>query len=409
MKRPRLKRLSLGFLFTLIALYLVLLIPGPAVREPEAGAKVPFAWNWDDYFSKLELSFVEARSSDPLSLSGHVDERFKLLRNSLDTVRSAPFEPEAEIFDRLEFEMFELAPLVAADPRRIIDYIGTFNAVRAEVKNQSRRWDMNSEKARHRIYRLLYGGRAAVEEVMLQSPKDSYPALILSRDEPSSCPAAQILNVVVRSGDILISRGNAPTSALIARGNDYPGNFSHAALVYVDESTHQLFVIESHIEVGVTVSTIEQYLTDKKLRVMILRPRSDLPQIFFDPLLPHKAALMAYEKANARHIPYDFEMDYNDNGKLFCSEVASAAYSRLGLGLWSGISNISSAGLRSWLAAFGIRHFETQEPSDLEYDPQLTIVAEWRDPETLYKDHLDNAVIDVMLEGAEAGERLSYD
>jgi len=60
------------------------------------------------------------------------------------------------------------------------------------------------------------------------------------------------------------------------------------------------------------------------------------------------------------------------------------------------------------LAAFGVKYFETQEPSDLEYDPQLSVVAEWRDPETLYKDHLDNAVTDVMLEEADSGKTLSY-
>jgi len=40
----------------------------------------------------------------------------------------------------------------------------------------------------------------------------------------------------------------------------------------------------------------------------------------------------------------------------------------LSFSLWSGILHISSPGLRKWLAAFGVRHFETQEPSDLEYD-----------------------------------------
>jgi hypothetical protein len=72
-----------------------------------------------------------------------------------------------------------------------------------------------------------------------------------------------------------------------------------------------------------------------------------------------------------------------------------------------GISTISQPGLRRWLASFGVQHFETEEPSDLEYDPQLVVVAEWRDPETLYQDHVDNAVIDAMLEGAERGDRLA--
>ena len=57
-----------------------------------------------------------------------------------------------------------------------------------------------------------------------------------------------------------------------------------------------------------------------------------------------------------------------------------------------------------------MRNFETHEPSDLEYDPQLTVVAELRNPEALYERHKDDAVLDVMLEDAtKKNERLEYD
>jgi hypothetical protein len=36
------------------------------------------------------------------------------------------------------------------------------------------------------------------------------------------------------------------------------------------------------------------------------------------------------------------------------------------------------------------------------------VVAEWRDPDTLFTDHVDNAVIDAMVEIAEAGSHLDY-
>ena len=39
----------------------------------------------------------------------------------------------------------------------------------------------------------------------------------------------------------------------------------------------------------------------------------------------------------------------------------------------------------NWLSDFGVEHFITQMPADLEYDPQLSVVAEWRDPETLFR------------------------
>jgi len=267
---------------------------------------------------------------------------------------------------------------------------------------------MQDSLARRTLYRLLYGSRAALEEVMLQLPPDQVPTLTVGTDEPSATPWASILGVKIHSGDILVSRGGAPTSALIARGSDFPGNFSHIALVHVDPKTHLASILESHIERGVTVSTLEDYLNDTKLRVMVLRLRSDLPEILSDSMLPHRAATLAFEDAHSRHIPYDFEMNYEEHSKLFCSEVASAPYEKLGITLWMSRSSISTPGLRAWLGAFGVRSFITQEPSDLEYDPQLVVVAEWRDPMTLYKDHLDNAVIDVMLEQAEEGQELGY-
>jgi hypothetical protein len=101
-------------------------------------------------------------------------------------------------------------------------------------------------------------------------------------------------------------------------------------------------------------------------------------------------------------------MDYTDPSKLFCSEVASSAYHDVGIDLWMRLSTITRPGIRRWLSAFGVRHFQTQEPSDLEYDPQLVVVAEWRDPATLWQDHVDNAVIDAMLEDADSGTGLGY-
>ena len=329
------------------------------------------------------------------------------MRRTADRLSRTPIDPTSTALDSLEQGFFELGPLVAACPRGLESYVLLSGRLRDEIKWQSRHWDVSSEDARARLYRSLYGFRAAVEEVVLQAP-DRATALLPGTAEASATPSTVVHGVEVHSGDILVSRGGYPTSALIARGNDYPGNFSHVALVHVDPATHVASTIEAHIERGVAVSTAEQYLSDKKLRIMVLRLRSDLPALIADPMLPHRAATRAIERARAGHIPYDFAMDYTDPTRLFCSEVASSVYRDLGVTLWTGLSTISAPGLRRWLADFGVRHFETQEPSDLEYDPQLVVVAEWRDPATLLQDHIDNAVIDAMLEGADSGNVLPY-
>jgi hypothetical protein len=408
----KLKKILLVMMVALLAAYLLLLIPegsgqGDAMQSSPP-TKQAFAWNQDAYWKALEAKYAEMRQAGCKGVEADVRVRFNNLEKLLAHINGQELTHDAPEFGEAELRMFEVAPLVSACNTGLAEYLQLSSDLRAAVKQQSERWDMKNDAVRTTLYRLLYGSRGAVEEIMAQSPAGSFPALLKGTDEPSATPAADVRNILLHSGDILVSRGGAPTSALIARGSDYPGNFSHIAFVYVDPATKKAKIVEAHIEIGVVASTVEQYLADKKLRVMLLRPRADLPQIKKDPMLPHKAAEYAYKRATEGHVAYDFPMDYKDHTKLFCSEVASEAYERFGVNLWTGISNISSPGLRRWLAAFGVRHFETQEPSDLEYDPQLRVVAEWREPATLKKDRIDNAVTEVMLEGAEKGDSIDY-
>jgi len=401
------KRIILAGLF-LVAIYLLLLIPGSEPSPPRPAQQRPFLWDQDQYWSSLESRFVAARGRGCENLRDSILAGLAQTSHLTNSLRNVSFDEEDTVFDLIENNIFNLGPIVAACPGYLDEYIGTVVAMRSAVKDQSRHWDMNTIEVRERMYRLLYGSRAAVEEVMLQAPPSSVPANVLCDDEPSVTPSVEILGVRVHSGDILVSRGGAATSALIARGNDFPGNFSHVALLHVDSAGHAS-IIESHIEKGVAIATIEEYLRDTKLRIMVLRLRTDLTALVTDPMLPHKAASYSLATARARHVPYDFKMNFNDSSEFFCSEVVSNAYREFDINLWMGLSTISTRVVASWLAAFGVEHFETQEPSDLQYDPQLRVVAEWRDPEILFKDHVDNAVIDAMLEGAEQGERLDYD
>jgi len=407
-------RRSLGLASLVLVPLVLLAVPSAAPDVPPAPARGrSFAWNRDSLWLALEQRFVAVRAegcSATRSTARALDE----LDSLIVRIDGQALSPTAPVLDSLEMQLFAVAPLVAACDAAAAQFVPRLASLhvrmREAVKAQSRSWDVNTATARDRLYRALYGGRATVEEVMLQQPDATQrlvhgSALDAAR---SHAPSAESNGVTLHSGDILVSRGGFPTSALIARGNDYPGNFSHIALVHVDSATRAISVIEAHIEAGVSVSSAEKYLADKKLRVMVLRVRSDVPAVQKDPMLPHRAASGMLARAQAGHIPYDFTMDYADPSRLFCSEVASSAYRDAGLTLWMGLSTISRDGLRQWLSAFGVEHFATQEPSDLEYDPQMHVVAEWHDAATLFDDHVDNAVTDVMLEGADRGTPLTY-
>jgi len=357
----------------------------------------PFVWGQDDVWEELEERFVAARQADCATL------HLAPLRAELAALEGAT--PSDARWTDWEHAFFATAADTAACPdeaRALVDFYGE---ARASIRQTALGWDMETLGARQRLYRLLQGGRLAIEEVLLQMPPEQMPVIVRSAPVESAGPCTTLHETRVCSGDILVSRGGAPTSALIARGSDYPGSFSHVALVHVDEDG-TFRTIEAHIEVGVVVAGIEKYESDPKLRVMLLRPR---PEALDDPATPHRAASAALADAESRHIPYDFAMDWSDPSTLFCSEVASTHYADQGVELWRGLTKMSGSGTARWLSRFGVRNFETHGPSDLEHDPQLAVVAEWRDPDTLFRAHVDDAVVDALLEGAAEGDDVDYE
>lgn len=391
----------------LALLGLALFIPEGDV-EPAPIEGHPFSWGRDALWERLERDFDEAREAGCPARTEAIDRELAAFGRSLSAAERAGAGAEATRLDELEARLFELAPHFGACLDRVPELSARIALMRQVVKDLSQRWDPDDRDARDRLYRLLYGSRAVLEELLLQMDDPEPLALTRGVDERSATPSVELRGVTLHSGDVLASRGGAPTSALIARGNDYAGNFSHIALLHVAEDGTPT-VIESHIESGVGAFTAAQYLEDTKLRIMVLRLRADHPALEDEPRLPHLAATHALERARAGHIPYDFAMDWGDPSELFCSEVAYDAYASQGVELWRGRSSLSGPGLTRWLAQVGVEHFETLSPSDLEYDPQVRVVAEWRNAQTLFADHLDNAVLDVMLEGAEAGDELGYD
>lgn len=379
-----------------------LLLPEPRAPAPDSPQATPFVWDRDGRWRELEAQFVQARTA---GCEPGLERELAELEARIDDLGQT--RPDDARWNTTLEAFFRLAAGAGGCPASLEGLLQVREHLRRTVKRASIDWSGDAQ-ARRRVYTLLYGTRMATEELILQMTAGTAPDRTLVEDVASATPRAEVEGVTLHSGDLLLSRGGAPTSAFIARGNDYPGNFSHVALVHVDPDGGKVSIIESHIERGVAISTVEQYLADKKLRILLLRMRSDHPALLEDPQLPHRAAAASLDAVRAGHIPYDFEMDFTDPSEQFCSEVVSAAYRGQGVELWSNLSTFSSPGLARWMASFGVEHLETQSPSDLEYDPQLAVVAEWHGADTLLDDHIDNAVIDAMLEQAEAGAEVEH-
>ncbi len=233
----------LKFLLLIVVLYFLLLIPFPQNQvEIQKPSQDPFIWGQDILWEKLEVSFQNAKEIP----SEELDSIVKSMANECDNLFNENefkfLKAEDPFYTSIEKRFFQIAPLIAAQKNKSNWHIRFYNKVRKKLKSDSRNWDMNEASARNVSYRILYGMRATVEEILLQSSDEEFVSTMFVSNEPSVVPSVDILGIKVHSGDLLVSRGGAEVSAFISRGNDYPGNFSHVAIIHIDKETNPILL-----------------------------------------------------------------------------------------------------------------------------------------------------------------------
>jgi hypothetical protein len=198
----------------------------------------------------------------------------------------------------------------------------------------------------------------------------------------------------LRSGDILLTRGNAFTSAAIASLGEFDTQFSHMSMVYKDEN-NKLWTVEAHIEVGSFVRSLEDHILDKNARTMLFR--------YEDADLAHKAAEFIFKKVKKAsdttgNIFYDFGFDQEDSEDLFCSEVVSHAFDEVTSGTIEIPLHRSQLMSRKpeFVKMLGITASSSFVPADIEVDPRFKMIAEWRDVKKMDELLQKDAVLHAM-------------
>ncbi len=181
-----------------------------------------------------------------------------------------------------------------------------------------------------------------------------------------------------QSGDILLVRGTIHNSAAIARIGDVDSQFSHAALIYIDKRGRQ-YVVEALIADGATYGSLSYALSHNLGRAVVFRhPDADLA---------HRAAETIFRQVRRsrwffrQHIPYDFSMELDDTGRLFCSKLIRLAYAEASDGgfVMPAFPTRFHQASRDFLDRIGVTAVETFAPGDMELEPRLEAIAEWRD------------------------------
>lgn len=149
-----------------VAFYGLLLIPDRAPPPLANPNRESFSWNQDARWDVLETRFKGARALGCARIAGPTDRALRRGESFVSIITAHQLGPAATVYDRIEENLFQLGTLVSACRERLPAYIRLVTATRAAVKRQSEFWDFNAPTTTDRLYRLLYGSRAALEEVM---------------------------------------------------------------------------------------------------------------------------------------------------------------------------------------------------------------------------------------------------
>ncbi len=245
-------------------------------------------------------------------------------------------------------------------------------------------------------------------EFLVKGREQVLPTVALQGRAPSLLVNPAYTPLTLRSGDVLLTRGSAFVSAAIARIGDEDGQFSHLAMVYIADDGGR-YVMEALIESGVVIVPMDEWLRQEPTRLLLFRHED---AGFAEQAARDLHDWIAAARQSGRTIPYDYRMDTEDHSEFFCAELVGFAYERTSAGrlrLPTYPTSLRALRGHPFLDNMGIRSHTTFAPGDVEVDPQLRLVAEWRNlhhsAETRIKDAILTSLLDWM---ANRGYQLTY-
>ena len=204
-----------------------------------------------------------------------------------------------------------------------------------------------------------------------------------------------------QDGDVVLVRGRRHNSAAIARIGDIDSQFSHLAMVHIDEAGKP-WIVECLIEDGAILTPLETFLGHDLGRAMLFRHR--------DAGLATRAAKVIHDRVSRsrkpmmRRIRYDFSMRLDGYKRLFCSKLVRQAYDaasrgRLKLPTYGTRLDMQN---RDFFRRIGVKAVATFAPGDMELEPDFDVIAEWRDYRVTSELRLQDMLMDAIFAWMEA-------
>ena len=193
----------------------------------------------------------------------------------------------------------------------------------------------------------------------------------------------------------MITKGKSFISSTISSLPTPSTLFSHIVFVHVD-GNKKIETIESYVGVGVGLYPIDYALQNENVRILLFRAK--------DQVLAAKAADYMYDRAmdakkRNTYIPYDYELNFDDNTKLSCEEVAYDGFKTMSdktviIPTYPARINFSN---EDFLKKLGVKRGPMFVPPDMEVEPGFDLVLDWTDYRLIRDSWRKDAVLSELL------------
>ncbi len=275
----------------------------------------------------------------------------------------------------------------------------------------------------HEDYYGIWHLRKEIEKVSPAKLKRQWPYLMVNEKLDKG---GSIFNQL-QTGDFLLSRVNIFTTAVISRIGAIDNQFSHLSIVYKGDGSlpgtenGKLYVVESVLQEGLRVVTLEKYLREAKSRIAIFRYRNvDDNLATPSAKIAADAARYLAKRALTEKVCYNFSMNMQDSECYFCSQAVAEGiryscnqggnscdqfgdYDHSELFNFPLVYSQLKTDKNPLIRMLSIKAKETFAPSDVEIDPRMELLAEWRNFKLVRDVRLYDMVMTKIFQWMESG------
>lgn len=381
----------------------------------------------DNCTEKLELlntTLFEIKSSQFSDIGNVVED------NGQDAI-SILFGARSELNDKLRtFVSSKTSPTKFKNETAMVTCVDQMRRIHRGVRGLEDRIALSSLRKQNKLKNLGIVGMPSADLGLKPFDENQWPNLMLNK---RLVPQGTFSRANLRHGDIFMTKGTTFASSVISRIGRIDNQFSHLAMIYVDDGSlfgeknkGKMYVVESEPDFGLQIVSLDHFFKNDKNRLVHYRLKwvGDANQFTSESAVSGRAARILAEKADVRENPFDktdstmkdrldvveeatgvrkiervkynFGMNMDEENTLFCSQIVSyglkKACNETGVNCES-FSELGNNGVdifplvqseivtknNGFAKLLELQISKTFAPADAEVEPRFAMIGEWRD------------------------------